>query len=209
MRRCQMNSLGFITTTIGRKTLSRLVETFQAEAKNCDRLLVLGDGWDAWKDPRDDPRVIFVAKPKGGPYGYNHRGDALRAQTLTTDYIDMIDDDDEFIPGQLDYLRELTESYYMVEYFPLCPDSKGQAVSSRDTYLRYMIRNKSTWESFGESGHSDGWFYLAEADKALRDARDIIAQGKRPPDWPLCIKAEKPIIKCKVYQWSKEVTQNG
>ena len=161
-------SIGFITTTIGRKTLKNLIGSFKEVSSSGDKLLVIGDGWhEPWVDELTDDRVHFIKKPKGNEYGYSHRKQALDEHWLSTDMVGLCDDDDTFFKGSFDYFRKKLEEEegkgsVAIMTFPLVSWDDYKIYSSAK-YWRLLLPNRTgEWSQFGANGWSDGSFYLSE-----------------------------------------------
>lgn len=101
-----MKQFNVVLTTVGRDTLQRMVDSIAPQLKRWDYLTILWDCQPIALQINSKCQVISLLNPE--PLGYwGHASRTKWQSMLPGDYLMNGDDDDVFLPGAMDKIREV------------------------------------------------------------------------------------------------------
>jgi len=137
-----------ITPTIGTKHLQRAIRSVRAQTVPC-RHIIVADGskhyqdvlfqaHEAWDGTTPAPEVYCIPDNTGKDKWNGHKIYAHFSQLLDTDFLALLDEDNEFLPNHCESLHERADKY-------------GFAWSYRNIYLGSEYVGKDVMESIGSA----------------------------------------------------------
>jgi hypothetical protein len=137
-----------ITPSIGTKYLQRAIRSVMAQTVPC-RHIIVADGTkhyqdvlfqahEAWDGTTPAPEVYCIPDNTGKDKWNGHKIYAHFSQLLDTDFLALLDEDNEFLPNHCESLHERADKY-------------GFAWSYRNIYLGSEYVGKDVRESIGAS----------------------------------------------------------
>jgi hypothetical protein len=135
-----------ITPSIGTKYLQRAIRSVRAQTVPC-RHIIVADGTkhyqdvlfqahEAWDGTTPAPEVYCIPDNTGKEKWNGHKIYAHFSQLLDTDFLALLDEDNEFLPNHIESLHERADKY-------------GFAWSYRNIYLGSEYIGKDVRESIG------------------------------------------------------------
>jgi len=170
-----MTSFHVLIASIGRPSLQRMIDSLISQLRACDHVTVVFDGVVAI--PIDCIGALFQLhtteqSPALGSWGHGIRNTYAR-KIQRTDFVMHADDDDIYLPGTFDRLRELCKSrvcLYIAKFkrsngtiFPLQTYVKEGEIGTPCGIIPFDLNPLGTW--LPRRG-GDGKFYEAISRKA-------------------------------------------
>jgi len=102
-----MSSFNVVISTIGRPTLKRMIRSFAHDLSSEDILTIIWDGTEPDRNLVDGLKckvIFFRSNKRLGNYG--HAARTYFQKFLSGDYIMNADDDDIYLPGAMDKIKQ-------------------------------------------------------------------------------------------------------
>jgi hypothetical protein len=152
-----------LTPSIGTPALAKAVESVQNQTVPV-RHVIVADGKKhlhnvlqnttlGWDGKRNEPTVTWLPDNTGQPDWYGHRIYANYAQLLDTDYLFLLDEDNEYLPNHVESMLERAEMFgFAWSYRHIrCGDFYGKdigesiGIAGQHPSVNYRLVDTSSW----------------------------------------------------------------